>query len=122
MNYITKGSNGKVDEDITGAKRDNQDDKERYDLLPLHALKRDAALYKRGAEKYGDRNWEKGQRVSRTLASLWRHLVAYQMGERTEDHLAAIRFNAASIIHVEEEVEAGRLPSELLDLDFYKTP
>jgi hypothetical protein len=82
-------------------------------------LTRLAGLLERGATHYGERNWEKGQPVSRTLSSLWRHVIAYQQGENTEDHLAAIVFNAMSIIHVEEEVANGQLDPSLLDLSIY---
>lgn len=105
----------------TGALRDTQEGKPRYDLIGLHMLRRLALLMERGAANYGERNWEKGQNISRTLASLWRHLVQYQEGDREEDHLSAIVFNAMSMIHVEEEVQRGNLPSTLADLPFYNS-
>jgi len=116
--FVTKHSE-KKDSFVTGAVRDTQEGKHRFDLIGLHMLKRLSALLVRGAKNYGERNWEKGQNVKRTNASLWRHVVAYQEGDRSEDHLAAIVFNAMSIIHVEEEVLAGKLPAQLLDLPFY---
>ncbi len=119
--FVTKGGDPNKPKTIsvTGAQRDNQEGKYRFDLIGLHMLKRLARLLERGARKYAERNWEKGQETSRTLASLWRHVVAYQEGDREEDHLAAIVFNAMSIMHVEGEVLAGRLPAALLDLPFY---
>ncbi len=119
MDYITKSTGKEFEVEVTGAQRDSQEDKPRYDLIGLHGLRRLAGLYARGAKKYQERNWEKGQRVSRTLASLWRHVIAYQEGERSEDHLAAIAFNAFSLMHVEEQVALHKLPQELLDLPFY---
>lgn len=118
MTFITKVTD-KNDITVTGAKRGSQAGKPRFDLIGDHAQLREAELLGRGAEHYGERNWEKGQNVSRTLASLMRHVMAYKSGDRTEDHLAAIRFNAGSIMHVEEEVKLGRLPEELLDISFY---
>lgn len=117
--FVTLGGGEKRNTSVTGAQRDTQEGKYRFDLIGIHMLKRLAALLERGARKYSERNWEKGQEVSRTLASLWRHLVAYQEGDRTEDHLAAIVFNAMSIMHVEGEVMNGKLPAQLLDLPFY---
>ncbi len=117
--FVTK-VNGQKDQFVTGAVRGSQEGKLRYDLVGLHGLKREAALLARGAEHYGERNWEKGQPVARTAASLLRHIFAYIEGDRSEDHIAALRFNAGSIAHVEEEVLAGRLPAELLDYDWYK--
>lgn len=116
--YVTKRGE-KKDSFSTGAVRDTQDGKLRFDLIGVHMMKRLSALLVRGASNYGERNWEKGQNVARTFASLFRHVVGYQEGDQTEDHLAAIVFNAMSIIHVEEEVRAGRLAAELLDLPFY---
>lgn len=120
-NFIVRGMGQKKDVTaLTGAQRDNQEGKLRFDLIGLHMLKRLARLLAAGAAKYEERNWEKGQEAGRTLASLWRHVVAYQEGDRVEDHLAAIVFNAMSIMHVEEEVKAGRLPKELLTVGFYQ--
>lgn len=119
--FIVRGMGQKKDVTaLTGAQRDNQDGKYRFDLIGLHMLKRLSRLMEAGAKKYEPHNWAKGQETERTLASLWRHLIAYQEGDRVEDHLAAIVFNAMSIIHVEEEVKAGRLPVALLNVPFYK--
>lgn len=86
----------------TGAQRDTQADKPRYDLIPTFALERVAGLYARGAEKYNDNNWHKGIPYSRCLASLERHLHQWKQGERDEDHLAAVVWNALAIMHYEE--------------------
>jgi hypothetical protein len=98
--YVTKDSGERENFD-TGARRDTQEGKPRYDLIPPKALERLAGLYARGAEKYGDRNWEKGIPVQRNLASLERHLQQWKMGEIDEDHLAAVAWNAFAIMHYE---------------------
>lgn len=105
---------------LTGSRRDTDESKPRFDLISTHAARREAEHMAKGAKKYGENNWALGQPVSVFLASLMRHVEAFRSGERTEDHLAAIRFNAGGIMHMEEEVAAGRLPAELLDLPFYK--
>lgn len=99
----------------TGAQRDSNVGKLRYDLIPAVALRRWATLMMLGAEKYGDRNWEKGMPVSVYVESLLRHVYAFIEGNTSEDHLAAILFNAGAIQFVEEECKMGRLPSSLLD-------
>lgn len=104
--YVTKDS-GKRREFPTGSVRDRADDKPRYDLISPWALQRLAELYQRGAEKYGERNWEKGQPVSDILASLYRHLIAYMQGDVTEDHMAAVAWNAFAIMHFEELAKRG---------------
>lgn len=113
--FVTKDS-GLREEFDTGSRRDSREGKGRYDLLPPEAVRRLAQLYERGAAKYGDRNWEKGQPVSRYLDSLLRHVFAYLEGERTEDHLAAAAWNAFSAITTEERAATGALPAELSDL------
>jgi hypothetical protein len=112
--FITKDS-GQREPFATGAVRDTQTGKPRFDLVPIAALEREADLFGRGAEKYGEGNWEKGMPFSRVYASLFRHLVAWRKGDRTEDHLAAVRVNAAFIMAYEEAIAAGRLPPELDD-------
>ncbi len=64
-------------------------------------MKRVAEMYMRGADKYGESNWEKGMPTSRILASLLRHIEAYRCGDREEDHLAAVVWNALALIHFE---------------------
>src|SRR6187399_1313572 len=49
----------------------------RYDLLEPFAITELAKVFTKGAEKYADRNWEKGMKWSKMRASLGRHLAAY---------------------------------------------
>jgi hypothetical protein len=100
--WITKDS-GQRDEFETGARRDTQVGKDRYDLIPVSALKRLAGLYARGAEKYGEGNFEKGIPFSRVYASMFRHMMQWREGDRTEDHLAAVAWNAFALMFYEEE-------------------
>lgn len=100
----------------TGAQRDDQTGKGRYDLLPPMVLMRDAAHYEKGAMKYNDWNWTKGIPSKRYMESAFRHLVQYMLGDRVEDHLAAVRFNVGGIMFNEWAVENGYLPPELHDL------
>lgn len=102
--YVVKDS-GAREEFSSGAKRDVQEGKPRYDLIPPLALKRVATLYARGLEKYGEDNWSKGMPFRRFYASMLRHAMQYGAGDKDEDHLAAVIFNALSIIHFQE---AGR--------------
>jgi hypothetical protein len=81
----------------TGAVRDTTDGKVRMDLLPWQELERVAWHYTRGAEKYAERNWEKGIPSSRCLQSLLRHVVSLVLGRKDEDHLSAIVFNCLAI-------------------------
>ena len=46
----------------------------RMDLLPPVFLEGTACVLTKGAEKYGDRNWEKGMSWSRVFGALMRHL------------------------------------------------
>jgi len=54
--------------------------KPRMDLIPTSALKALGEVLEFGAQKYADRNWEKGISWSRLYASTLRHLVAYWDG------------------------------------------
>lgn len=113
--FLTKDS-GARETWATGSRRDTREGKGRYDLLPPAAILRLAQLYQRGAAKYGDRNWEKGQPISRFVDSGLRHLFAYLGGARDEDHLAAAAWNALGAIQMEVLVAEGRLPGSLLDI------
>lgn len=100
--FTTKDS-GVREEYDSGMRRDTQDDKPRFDLLlPLGVpysdqfLTRVAELLARGAEKYGERNWEKAEgaeELERFQGSGLRHFHQWMAGETDEDHAAAVVFN-----------------------------
>lgn len=85
-----------------GAVRDTEDGKPRFDLIPPLAEQRVAFHYSSGAKKYKEWNWAQGMPYSRFLASMKRHIAAFERGETDEDHLAAVVFNANSIMHFQE--------------------
>lgn len=113
-NFDTKDS-GRRAEFSTGSVRDTQEGKDRFDLIPITALRRLAALYARGAEKYGDFNWAKGQPYSRIYASTFRHLMQWAQGETDEDHAAAVVWGMMAVLHFDE---TGR--TDLDDMDIYR--
>lgn len=74
--------------------------KARYDLIPAFAQHEYARVLTKGAEKYADRNWEKGMPWSKILSSLERHLYAIKRGEDYDPetgllHSAHVMCNAA---------------------------
>lgn len=103
----------------TGSRRDVRRGKGRFDLINPIALKRLAQHYENGARKYGDHNWELGQPIMSYLDSAIRHLYTYIEGNREEDHLAAVMWNAAAAIYTEEMVRRGVLLPELNDTPNY---
>lgn len=112
--FITKDS-GERQQFESGAQRDTENNKPRYDLIPITALKRLADLYARGALKYNEHNWRSGIPKSRCFSSAFRHLMQFAAGDTTEDHLAAVCFNLFCIIHFEE---MNRI--DLDDMDKYR--
>lgn len=113
--FVTVDS-GKRDTFESGAKRDTQDEKPRYDLIPIIPLRRLADLYMRGAKKYGEHNYQKGIPFSRIYSSALRHLHEFAEGLTEEDHLAAVVWNCFSIMFYQDQIEKGKLPKELNDL------
>lgn len=59
--------------------------KVRLDLLAPEFLEGTARVLAFGAEKYGERNWEKGMKWGRPYAALGRHLWAWWRGEPFDD-------------------------------------
>lgn len=84
------------------ATREPSTGKGRYDLITPFGLDRLAKWYELGANKYEDRNWEKGMPFSRYVDSAHRHLNKFVMGMEDEDHLAAAVWNLLCIIHHQE--------------------
>jgi hypothetical protein len=117
--YDKVNDSGKRQEFKTGSVRDTNIGKGRYDLISPIALQRLAKHFENGAVKYGDRNWEKGQPLSRYFDSAVRHLYRFLEGLRDEDHLAAALWNVGAMIHTEELIERNLLPKELNDLPNY---
>ena len=71
----------------------------RYDLIPHEALHALAEHFGRGAEKYDDRNWERGYDWALTFAALNRHLWAWWGGEDVDpetgsSHMTAVAWHA----------------------------
>jgi len=116
MNFDKVQDSGIREEFSTGSKRDTQQGKGNPSLIPIEPLRRLAKHYENGAVKYGKRNWEKGQPLSRYYDSAMRHMWAYMEGDYNEDHLAAAAWNIFSIIATQERIIAGILPKELDDI------
>ena len=114
--YTQVADSGEREDFATGSRRDTRTGKGRYDLLSPVFIARLAKHFENGAAKYGDRNWERGQPLSRYMDSAMRHMNKYLMGHRDEDHLAAARWNIAAIMHTELMIQMGLLPTHLNDL------
>jgi 5'(3')-deoxyribonucleotidase len=86
----------------SGGLRYNQG-KTRHDLLPPYAINELARVLTKGAEKYEPRNWEKGMKWSTVLASLKRHVNAFESGEDVDaesglSHMAHAMCNAMFLV------------------------
>lgn len=80
------------------------DDKRRYDLVPSEALGKIVDVLTYGANKYDDRNWEKGIKWGRVFAATMRHMWAWWRREEKDDessiiHLAHAGCNILFLIH-----------------------
>ena len=111
--FETKDS-GVREEYPTGMRRDTQAGKPRYDLIDLAFLKRWAELMSRGAEKYGERNWELAEtpeELARFKASAFRHLIQWLQGDDEEDHATAVAFNLAAAEMVKRKLDQAYQPN-----------
>lgn len=106
--YITKDS-GKRKEFASGMRRDLDEGKPRYDLIPIPPLTRLADLYARGAVKYGDSNWQLAdspEELQRFKASFLRHAYQWLGGDTDEDHAIAAVWNIFAYLTIEEKLDA----------------
>lgn len=76
---------------------------ERFDLLPPGPLSLVARHFGIGADKYADRNWERGYDWSLSFAAMQRHAWAFWSGEDLDPesgspHLAAVCFHALALM------------------------
>lgn len=105
----------------TGSVRDIRDGKGRYDLLSPIALESIAKRMEDGMQKYGERNWEKGQYLMSYIDSCLRHIFGYledvMIGRKSaEDHMSAALWNLHGFIHTQRMINEGLLPYDLDDL------
>lgn len=104
----------------TGSVRDTIANKPAMELVSPFSLERLGHWFRKGAEKYAPRNWEKGQPFGTVTGSMFRHLLKWMAGDDSEDHLAAIAWNAMAIMHYQEMIKRGALPESLNDMPDYK--
>ena len=83
------------------AQREDDSSKTRPDLISPLAYLKLGEWARDGGKKYGDWNYIKGMPYSRYVASIFRHLLKWQAGDRTEEHLSAIAWNALALSHHE---------------------
>lgn len=77
--------------------------KNRLDLIPPYSTEQVGLVLTRGAEKYAPRNWEKGMSWMSVLASLKRHLLAFEKGEDFDKesellHMSHVLCNAMFLV------------------------
>lgn len=113
--YVLKDSGSRQDFD-TGSRRDTRAGKGRFDLIPPEFLQALAELYEAGALKYGDRNWEKGQPVSRYFDSAQRHQNKWVQGWEDENHLIQAIWNLVAIYITQLRIRQEKLPKSLGDI------
>ena len=75
----------------------------RFGLIPGEALWKVAELYGKGAEKYDDRNWERGYDWSLSFDALQRHAWQFWNGEDNDPesgmpHMASVVFHALALL------------------------
>jgi len=75
----------------------------RFDLIPYDALWQVALVFGKGAEKYADRNWERGYEWSKSFAALHRHLALFWQGEDIDDesglpHMAHVTWHSLVLL------------------------
>lgn len=86
----------------SGAVRNKDGSKERYDLFSPIAMEALARVFGEGAEEYPPWNWEKGLSISFLVNRALRHWFLYASGDRSEDHLAKCEWGFHTARHSEE--------------------
>jgi hypothetical protein len=75
----------------------------RFDLLPMDALWMVARVFGKGAEKYAERNWERGLKWGASKGALDRHLALFWAGENYDEesglpHLAHVAWHGLVLL------------------------
>jgi len=95
----------KLQSDSSAIKHD--EDKLRFDLIPVYPLSELAKAYTVGAKKYADRNWEGGMKWGKYFAACCRHIYKWWNREKSDTetgvhHLAAAVFCLFALMEYEE--------------------
>jgi hypothetical protein len=106
----------------TGAVRDVQSGKGRYDLLPMHALYRIARVFELGALRYKEDNWRQGIPLRRYADSAMRHLCKFIQGATDEDHAAQAAWNILCLLETKYMIDQGLLSKELDNMPNFAGP
>jgi hypothetical protein len=102
----------------TGAVRNQQAGRGRFDLIPFEAMLAYAQRLEYGIQSgYEPNNWQKGMPLSRILSSMRRHASQINF-DFTEDHIGAVLFNAGAFVTIVTRIKAGRVPRELDDIGY----
>jgi hypothetical protein len=92
---------------VFGSGASSSEQKPRYDLIPAAAQRREAVRMGEGATVHGDLNYQKGKDdpafILDRINHLLEHAIKYANGDRSEDHLAAVRCNAGMLIWFDEQ-------------------
>ena len=115
--YQTRDS-GEQQHFKSGMRRDTNKGKPRFDLIPISPLRRLAELYLRGAEKYGERNWEEAnteKELERFKASAFRHFIDWCEGTDTgEDEAAATVWNIFAYEETKQKIVNDQIITETI--------
>jgi hypothetical protein len=75
----------------------------RFDLVSPIGLRRVAEAYGEGAQKYEPGNWTKGIPESSLVQHAQAHIMAYLMGDTSEDHIGHAIWNLMTLAHNQEQ-------------------
>jgi len=118
MEFFTKDSGERKSFD-SGMNRDTDKDKPKFELLIPKGQKyedtlmyRWAMLLRRGADKYGLRNWELANSVEemeRFKSSASRHFIQWMSDlDDGEDHAAAVLFNINAVEFLKQKMQSTK--------------
>jgi hypothetical protein len=90
----------------------SSEEKPRYDLVPACALEREAIRMAEGARSHGENNYQRGLNdaafIRDRINHMIEHALKYAAGDRSTDHLAAVRANAGMLCWFEAQRSGER--------------
>lgn len=85
-------------------------------FFPMDGFIQVSRIYEAGAQKYEDRNWEKGIPLSAFVDSAMRHFAKFQTGMTDEPHCGQFAWNICCLLQTYIWVGDGHLNESLFDL------
>ena len=97
-------------------KRPERSSNVRFDLIPPHAERRLAELFRKDAEEFGERDWETGRPFMAYIDDARNAINLLMTGDSAEDYPARVCWAMMALMQHQEMLKQGQLSASYNDM------